>query len=225
MLLIVFNLGPKIRVENFENLNRTIANCGVSKRSVICNYNGGGFDTVNKNLRGCTILNNKGDNIGNAKGLNNAIHYGLKHNPYISHIAVIADDIVMPSNWAIKAMQLDDHYKFGIMGFHCVQERGPEIVPKIYKPKRVFGCWVFSRMWIEKVGYFLDKMSNYGLWDAEYNRRVERAGGQNVYIGSSTHVGHMAEDPAYRRYKNEQLKKAAEYRRNNPEIDYYDPFA
>lgn len=201
----------------------TVRNCGVLNKQLVINYNGGGLDTLVKNTHGAVIINNKGANIGNAKGLNQALKYGIDNYENITHIAVIADDIVMPLNWGEIAINSDNQHGWGLIGFHCVQDIGVEIKPNIYQPHRVFGCWVFNKKWFDKAGYFLDNLSKYGKWDAEYNRRLLHHGAVNVYIGKSHHNGLDNEPREYREFKNQELRKANANMPKKQTI-HYDPF-
>lgn len=224
MLLIIANIGPLVRWEFLPNLNKTIKNCGV-KSEVVINFNGGSsVEALSQEVKNATILNNNGENIGNPKGLNNCIRYAEVNDFDYTHIAVIADDIEMPYNWAKKAIEFK-HENIGLMGYHCVEAIGNQIDVNVWRPTRVFGCWVFDKKWIEKVGYFYDLLSKYGIWDAEYNRRINAAGGDNLYIGRSQHLEPSLADASYRRFKNNELKKASEnINKLKSPITFYDPF-
>jgi hypothetical protein len=224
VLLIVCNIGPLVRWEFLPNLNKTIKNCGV-KSEVVINFNGGSsVEALGQAVKNATILNNKGENIGNPKGLNNCIRYAEVNDFDYTHIAVIADDIEMPYNWAKKAIEFK-YENIGLMGYHCVEAIGHQIEPNVWRPNRVFGCWVFDKKWIEKVGYFYDQLSKYGIWDAEYNRRIIAAGGDNLYIGRSQHLEPSLTDSNYRKFKNIELKKASEnINKLKSPITFYDPF-
>jgi hypothetical protein len=226
VLLIICNIGPAIRWEFLPNLLKTVKNCGV-KYEFIINFNGGGsLEALGNAIRNATILHNKGENIGNAKGLNQCLRYAMLQDIEFTHIAVIADDIDMPIHWGKKAIAFEAE-NTGLMGFHCVQAIGHQIALNVWKPQRVFGCWVFNAKWIKKVGYFLDNLSNYGIWDAEYNRRIEASGGVNLYIGRSQHLEPSQSNSEYRKFKNAELKKASEALNqlsDNSPITYYDPF-
>jgi len=154
------------------------------------------------------------ENIGNPSGLNKLLPLCTGE-----YIAKIDPDFIMPKDWAAKAIDLIESLpNIGLVGFfwgrgliHPDLQKGPHEIHGehiIFVPNKVFGCWVFHRSLIEKVGHFYDKWK-YGNWDSEFNDRVKRNGYRNVYHrNDSIHMG--TDTPAERRLKNIWRSKKVE---------------
>jgi GT2 family glycosyltransferase len=231
MILIIMNLGPKIRHDMIENvLSKTLERVG-------CEYH------IYINVNSPTSRDNKSKleqlirkvlkkdssgmmyfqlvNIGNAKGLNYLLNNSRPED--FKAIAKLDDDILLPENWGAHALKhIEENPQTGIVGFHCVLDYAPI-------PEKAFGSWVINIEAFKKAGYFYDKLGLYGCWDSEYNYRLKRNGFTNVYLGGKNAAIHYGinEDPEYRQFKNDQLRISRQLEIENAEeiatLKYYDP--
>ena len=189
---------------------QSIRYCGVQKEVIVT-------DQGSKDQRVIDWVESKADkytlnssNQGNPQSFNRMIDESQG-----DYIALIANDIKLPPNWATHAIELIESVKdSGIVGFHCVGVRPSTRIKrdgKIIRPcSRVFGTWVISTEVINRVGY-LQEFSKYGLWDSDYNIRCAHAGLINYYHDNLT-SNHMCSDVGhqtdYRLSKDKELSLA-----------------
>lgn len=128
------------------------------------------------------------------------------------NVAILSNDIMLPVKWWEKAEQCFTHVpKCGLVGFECTKPPPPVKDYNGFKchPVRhneaVFGTWFFKRVVVEDVGAFCQDYHPYGLWDSDYNFRVNIADYQSCYVHGckSTHTHNdVHETNDYRKMKN-----------------------
>jgi GT2 family glycosyltransferase len=150
-------------------------------------------------------------------GISAAINEGLNLTKDYDVVAICGNDIEMPDNWLLMAIEhIQEIPDTGMCGIYCV-----ESLPKteVYNGKEVhptfatFGNVVIPRAAIDKVGYFNIAYDPYGMQDSDYGLRLTQLGFKNYYIKGlqSHHLGHdVGENSDYRRMKDEGLNKAGE---------------
>lgn len=195
-----------------EYLPKMINSCGVTDFELLVNDNGS-RDGCDRWLKTWEPefphkFTFKESNIGNPQALNEMLSSCTGE-----YIAKIDPDFIMPKDWAQKAIDLIEALPgTGLVGFYWA--RGlthPDLQkgeirenPIHFVPKKVFGCWVFHRSLVDKVGCFYDKWK-YGNWDSEFQDRLTKAGYTNIYHREdAVHMG--VDTPAERRLKNLQRK-------------------
>lgn len=155
------------------------------------------------------------------------------------HVAIMGNDILLPNKWWEYAEAAFENVpKCGLVGFECAK-------PPMGKPQMfgnfegiptkagegVFGDWCFTRELSDDVGAFCGDYHPYGLWDSDFNFRVQLAGYQSVYCAGvkSPHIGgDVGHTTDYRKMKDFSLQnnahthhvRAREYAR----FGYYEPF-
>lgn len=148
----------------------------------------------------------------NRKGIAAAINEGLQKAKDYDHIAIIANDIIMPDNW-LRSMV--DHAQrlenTGIVGIHCVESL-PEVDSNGVRPSWCpFGNWLITKKLFDTIGYFNTKHDPYGMQDSDYGYRATKAGFYNYYLNKerAQHIGDdMGNKNDYRKMKDEGLNKA-----------------
>jgi glycosyltransferase involved in cell wall biosynthesis len=199
------NITPAITESNIQR-------CGLTDIKLIFTDNGSKEKLVIKwaKERADVYIRNE-ENIGNPQALNNAI---ANHTEDCSFIVILGNDISMPDNWLLMAIQnIQKHPNSGLVGFawfsshQNLEKDRNHLIPS----KRIFGSWIMSKKVIKTVGYFVE-YSKYGLWDSDYNMRTEYAGFYNYYIPyNSIHLGEDVGHPTeYRKLKDKELHLAKE---------------
>lgn len=216
MISIILNTNNH-RETTEKYLPKMIESCGVESQVLINDNNS--TDGLREFLKNYDTIY-QDDNIGCPQGLNL-----LLPKCKFDYIAKIDPDFIMPENWGQKAMELiSSNPEIGLVGFYwarglvhpdlqkgAIDKYGENV---IFVPKKVFGCWVFHRSVIDKVGMFYDEWK-YGNWDTEFNERLKRNGYVNIYHrNDSIHMG--VDTKEEREEKNKQREN-----RIIPELMHY----
>jgi GT2 family glycosyltransferase len=143
------------------------------------------------------------------------------------YFCLIGNDIELPHNWLSDLVTTYEKIPdAGMAGIHCVSDL-PAVEPigdQLVRPSwNVFGTMFWSREVFNKVGYFFEGYTPYGLDDSDYHYRLNKMGYQNFYLGAqrSIHIGEdMGQNSEYRQMKNESL--AQNLKKFNWATQYYD---
>jgi len=195
--------------QTIEFAEKAILNCGVEKELIVTDQGSTDQRVVDWVRDNADLYHLEHGNMGNPQSFNRMLE--MSEGDYI---ALIANDIKLPLNWAKIAIEHIEQIKnTGLMGYWCVSTF-PERVRIdgviVRQCKKVFGTWIFSREVLEKIGNFRT-FSKYGLWDSDYNIRCDYAGLISYYHCDFTSdhmisdVGHNTE---YRLAKDRELSKA-----------------
>ena len=173
-----------------------------------------------------------GYNYGTAQSLNRMI----EANPS-DYYCFIGNDIKLPHNWLKSFVEyseaIPDHGVIGIDWRH-LQYPNKEMlthdgsVKMVWETTNVFGDMFVSQDLRNKIGKFCEDYSVYSFWDSDYSLRASAAGRTNFYLPNlrSDHFGNdVGENTAYRKMKDESMKKSEPIFRANIEKykngDYY----
>lgn len=153
------------------------------------------------------------------KGIAAAINAGIKkaREYNVDAVVTMANDILMPFDW-LRIMV--DHAKgiktTGMCGIHTVEGAGqPAEINgfKINQSFTAFGNVLIPMPVINQVGGFNKEYDPYGMQDADFAYRTNKAGYINYYIPGlkAEHIGHdIGSGSDYRKMKDEGLNKAME---------------
>ena len=128
------------------------------------------------------------------------------------YLCVLDPDIELPSGWLARLVECNQAIpNSGVCGVHClfgIPEAKTINGASVRPDECVFGVKFFSRAVLDKVGYYVEEFSPYGLEDRDYLRRVIRSGFTNYYVDglSSTHHG-AGQTGEYRKLKDVCLEK------------------
>lgn len=150
-------------------------------------------------------------------GIAAALNEGIDKTKDYDAVAFCGNDIQMPDNWLLIAVE---HLKVipetGMCGIYCV-ENLPKIEVingiEVHPTWATFGNVIIPRKAIDSVGYFNEAYDPYGMQDSDYGLRLTQLGFKNYYIKGlqSHHLGHdVGEQTDYRKMKDEGLNKAGE---------------
>jgi len=150
-------------------------------------------------------------------GISAALNEGIDKTREYDAVAFCGNDIEMPDNWLLKAVEhLEAIPNTGMCGIYCVETLPPtETINgiSIHPNWATFGNVVIPRKAIDTIGYFNTKFDPYGMQDSDYGLRLTRTGFINYYMRDcqSRHLGHdIGEQSEYRKMKDEGLNKAGE---------------
>lgn len=156
------------------------------------------------------ILNS--ENKGIYSGLNSLLEKAKGE-----YFVKIDNDIELPENWLKSFVETYEAIpNAGMAGIHCVHSLPPakEINGiKVHLNPRTFGTMFWSRALFDKIGYFNEAFTPYGLGDSEYMQRSLYSGHINFYLNGleAIHQGHdIGEDSDYRRNKTKSLERNEE---------------
>lgn len=138
-----------------------------------------------------------------------------------SHIALMSNDILWPTNWGFEMLQWSDAIQeSGLVGIKFRDGGHPPLSSKggykahfviqtgTQEMSRIFGPTFFRREVVEKVGLFAEEFGPYGLEDSDFNERVTMAALNSFYI-PELKAQHLVEDVGqktdYRKAKDESL--------------------
>jgi GT2 family glycosyltransferase len=149
------------------------------------------------------------------KGIAAALNEGINKTKDYDLVAFCGNDIVMPNNWLLIAVEhIQAIPETGMCGIYCV-----ETLPKtevingieVHPTWATFGNVIIPRKAIDSVGYFNEAYDPYGMQDSDYGLRLTQLGFKSYYIKGlqSSHIGHdVGEQTDYRKMKDEGLNKA-----------------
>lgn len=149
------------------------------------------------------------------KGIAAALNEGIRKTKDYDVVAFCGNDIVMPNNWLLMAVEhIQAIPETGMCGIYCV-----ETLPKtevingieVHPTWATFGNVIIPRKAIDSVGYFNEAYDPYGMQDSDYGLRLTQLGFKSYYIKGlqSQHIGHdVGEQTDYRKMKDEGLNKA-----------------
>ena len=149
------------------------------------------------------------------KGIAAALNEGIRKTKDYEIVAFCGNDIVMPNNWLLMAVEhIQAIPETGMCGIYCV-----EALPKtevingieVHPTWATFGNVIIPRNAIDTVGYFNEAYDPYGMQDSDYGLRLTQLGFKSYYIKGlqSSHIGHdVGEQTDYRKMKDEGLNKA-----------------
>jgi GT2 family glycosyltransferase len=150
-------------------------------------------------------------------GIAAALNEGIDKTKDYDAVAFCGNDILMPDNWLLIAvehiMAIPDT---GMCAIHCVESLPPlETIngKQVHPTWATFGNAVIPRKAIDAVGYFNVGFDPYGMQDSDYGLRLTKLGFKNYYVKDlqSQHLGHDVGDQTdYRKMKDMGLNKAGE---------------
>ena len=153
------------------------------------------------------------DRLGIAAALNEGIDMTREYDA----VAFCGNDILMPDNWLLIAVEhIMAIPETGMCGIYCVEKLPPlETIngKQVHPTWATFGNVIIPRKAIDAVGYFNQAFDPYGMQDSDYGLRLSKMGFQSYYIKDlqSQHLGHdVGELTDYRKMKDEGLNKAGE---------------
>jgi GT2 family glycosyltransferase len=174
------------------------------------------------------------------KGIAAALNEGIRKTKDYDIVAFCGNDIVLPNNWLLMAVEhIQAIPETGMCGIYCV-----ETLPKtevingieVHPTWATFGNVIIPRKAIDSVGYFNEAYDPYGMQDSDYGLRLTQLGFKSYYIKvlQSQHIGHdVGEQTDYRKMKDEGLNKAGEiwseytklYEESNNYTIFYDEYS
>ena len=171
------------------------------------------------------------------KGIAAALNEGIRKTKDYEIVAFCGNDIVLPNNWLLMAVEhIQAIPETGMCGIYCVENLPKtEVINgiEVHPTWATFGNVIIPRKAIDKVGYFNEAYDPYGMQDSDYGLRLSELGYKNYYIKGlqSSHIGHdVGEQTDYRKMKDEGLNKAGEiwgeytkkYQESNNYTIFYD---
>jgi GT2 family glycosyltransferase len=194
---------------------RNIAICGIPRERlqiIIIDNNSTEFDIIEFGAHYADIHIANSVNVGVAKAQNMGLVRALG-----TCVCLMGNDIEMPANWLVKAMQATTHPSAGLIGIDCLgkADGNYQLVNGIaVNGGDVFGTVVFYRERIlSLVGYLCNAYGAYGLEDSDYSYRIQQAGLSNYYLHgmTSNHAApDVGQDTEYRRGKDASLQANAD---------------
>lgn len=150
-------------------------------------------------------------------GIAAALNEGIDKTKDYDAVAFCGNDILMPDNWLLIAVEhILAIADTGMCGVYCVESLPPiEVIngKEVHPTWATFGNVVIPRKAIDSVGYFNEEFDPYGMQDSDYGLRLTKMGFKNYYMKGlqSQHLGHdVGEQTEYRKMKDEGLNKAGE---------------
>lgn len=144
------------------------------------------------------------------------------------YIATLGNDILMPQDWDLGAMDLfargnSAELRMGIVGFECAIPMNPVterngVMAGWTRPgtehDRVFGPWVFPAEVFDRIGYLDEGFHPYGLEDSDFMNRLHISGHHSCYHPTlkAPHLGaDVGQNTPYRKMKDESLSRGLTY--------------
>jgi len=174
------------------------------------------------------------------KGIAAALNEGIKKTKDYDIVAFCGNDIVMPNNWLLMAVEhIQAIPETGMCGIYCVENLPKtEVINgiEVHPTWATFGNVIIPRKAIDTVGYFNESYDPYGMQDSDYGLRLTQLGFKSYYIKGlqSQHIGHdVGEQTEYRKMKDEGLNKAGQiwseytklYQESNNYTIFYDEYS
>lgn len=150
-------------------------------------------------------------------GIAAALNEGIDKTRDYDAVAFCGNDIQMPDNWLLIAVEhIQAIPETGMCGIYCVENLPKtEVINgiEVHPTWATFGNVIIPRKAIDSVGYFNEAYDPYGMQDSDYGLRLTQLGFKSYYIKGlqSSHLGHdVGEQTEYRKMKDEGLNKAGE---------------
>jgi GT2 family glycosyltransferase len=154
------------------------------------------------------------ENIGYAPAVNQLLINALKGPNLADYFCVLDPDMLMSPGWLAKLVECYEAIPItGFASIHCVMDLNPQTVlygKKVHVHRSVWGVKFLSAAVQRRFGYFYEGYGLYGVEDADYNVRLDRAGMINYYVAGPTCQHRGVDSPVYRKFKDSALQKASQ---------------